>query len=214
MLRQVVLVAGPPCAGKSTYVAQRRQPGDIVLDQDAIGADAFKRGLARVGLMTEGRAWVIRCAPGALARAELAKRIRATDVVVLIPTPGELSRRGAGRPDTRRVVGAIREWFRRERANEPPKPEKPPYQRKSSTERGYGSQHRAARRRGLAGAYGLPCHWCGQVMAPGQALDLDHTDDRSAYRGFAHASCNRSAGAKKRNALAAQRNRLVTSQRW
>lgn len=33
---RVVLVVGPPGAGKSTLVAQRREPGDVVIDYDAI----------------------------------------------------------------------------------------------------------------------------------------------------------------------------------
>jgi hypothetical protein len=214
-MRQVVLVAGPPCAGKSTYVAQRRQPGDIVLDQDAIGADAFKRGLTKVGLMRAGRAWVIRCAPGAQARAALAAKIRATEVVLLAPAPAVLFSRGAARANPARVAATIREWLRREQANRPPMPEAPPYVRRSSTtERGYGAEHRAARRRLLPGAYGQLCPRCGHPMMPGQALDLDHTDDRRSYLGFSHASCNRRAGARKRNSAAEQRKPIVTSQAW
>jgi hypothetical protein len=33
-------------------------------------------------------------------------------------------------------------------------------------------------------------------MLPGQALDLDHTDDRAGYLGFSHRTCNRAAGAR------------------
>lgn len=36
-------------------------------------------------------------------------------------------------------------------------------------------------------------------MTREQALDLDHDDDRRRYRGMAHASCNRRAGAIKGN---------------
>jgi hypothetical protein len=34
-------------------------------------------------------------------------------------------------------------------------------------------------------------------MLPGQPLDLDHTDDRAAYRGYSHRQCNQRAGGKK-----------------
>lgn len=60
----------------------------------------------------------------------------------------------------------------------------------------YGGTHQATRRAALPDAYGRPCSRCGRPMLEGQALDLDHTDDRDGYRGFSHAKCNRSAGGK------------------
>ena len=75
MARVVYLVAGPPCAGKSTYVRHRARPGDLVLDQDVIGARAMAAGMRRVAAMTDGTAWVIRCAPGPTRRAELAAEL-------------------------------------------------------------------------------------------------------------------------------------------
>lgn len=213
-MRQVILVTGPPRAGKTTYVAQRRQPGDVVLDQDAIGAGGYKRGLSRVALMQAGRAWVIRCAPGMLARHALALQVRATEVILLCPDPSILFARGAARGDAKQSAGAIREWFRRERVNRPPRPEAPPYVRRSSAERGYGHEHRGVRARLLPQAYGQACTRCGRPMMPGQPLDLDHAEDRTTYLGFAHASCNRAAGARKRNSIATQRNRIATSQQW
>ncbi len=82
----------------------------------------------------------------------------------------------------------------------------------SSTVRGYGTTHQRLRRRLLSQAYGQPCTRCGQVMEHGQSLDLDHTDDRTGYRGFSHSHCNRSAGAKKRNRLRQAASRFRS--RW
>lgn len=72
--------------------------------------------------------------------------------------------------------------------------------RPSTHARGYGRRHQDIRAAHLQGAYGQPCLHCGQTMTQDQDLDLDHTDDRLGYRGFAHAGCNRSAGARKGNA--------------
>lgn len=78
--------------------------------------------------------------------------------------------------------------------------------------RGYGHEHQRIRRALLPTAYGKPCTRCGKPMLPGQPLDLDHTDDRSGYQGFAHRSCNRSAGAVKRNA--GRGVNTISSRRW
>jgi hypothetical protein len=64
----------------------------------------------------------------------------------------------------------------------------------STSGRGYGYQHQRLREALLPTAYGTPCPRCGETMLPGQPLDLDHDDDRTGYRGMAHASCNRRAG--------------------
>jgi hypothetical protein len=64
-------------------------------------------------------------------------------------------------------------------------------------ERGYDAEHRRLRRELLPSAYGTPCALCGEVMQQGDALHLDHTEDRSGYRGFAHARCNVLDGARR-----------------
>ena len=68
----------------------------------------------------------------------------------------------------------------------------------------YDRAHRELREQLLPRSYYTPCHHCGGLMIPGQALDLDHTDDRRGYRGMAHAACNRSAGATLGNRRRAQ----------
>lgn len=64
-----------------------------------------------------------------------------------------------------------------------------------------GWQHQKLRQQMLPYAYGTPCHFCGKPMLPGQTLDLDHTDDRTSYRGMSHSHCNRADGARKTNAI-------------
>jgi hypothetical protein len=79
---------------------------------------------------------------------------------------------------------------------------------KGTIARGYGATHRTTRRALLPTAYGSPCTRCGRLILVGDAIDLDHTDDRTAYLGFAHATCNRSAGATLGNRVRALTRRL------
>jgi hypothetical protein len=60
----------------------------------------------------------------------------------------------------------------------------------------YPGDHQAIRRAWAPHVPGTPCARCGVPIAPGQAWDLDHDDDRAGYRGPAHASCNRRAGGR------------------
>lgn len=70
---------------------------------------------------------------------------------------------------------------------------------KSTTQRGYGWDHQKARKAALAAfVVGQPCVRCGKPLASKRGLELDHDDDdRSRYRGLAHAACNRRAGGEK-----------------
>ena len=70
--------------------------------------------------------------------------------------------------------------------------------RGSKQARGYDKAHDAER---LAWASRLatgpiPCARCGQLIRPGDAFDLGHTDDRRGWTGPEHPSCNRAAGGR------------------
>jgi hypothetical protein len=71
----------------------------------------------------------------------------------------------------------------------------------------YSGPHQAIRRALLPDAYGRPCPRCGLPMLAGQGLDLGHTDDRAAYSGMEHATCNRAAGGRLGAARRQQRER-------
>ena len=67
--------------------------------------------------------------------------------------------------------------------------------RKSTAGRGYGSGHQRLRRTlaPYVAAGVCVCGRCGLPVRPGEAWDVDHTDDRRGYREnpVAHARCNR-----------------------
>lgn len=156
-MRRVVLVCGPPCAGKSTWVAERARPDDLILDQDVLGPAAMRSALARVAAMTDGTAWVIRCAPGPTRRRALAERLGA-ELVVLDPGKDTALARALGRPNPGKHLQAVRDWYRREAADDAPqhKPSSPKLR----------SRHRAGRpwRRAKAAmhaVYGYTCIHCG-----------------------------------------------------
>lgn len=71
--------------------------------------------------------------------------------------------------------------------------------RASTTERGYGADHRRTRDdwAPLVNAGLVTCWRCSKLIQPGSPWDLGHDDeDRTIYRGPEHPRCNRRAGAK------------------
>ena len=74
--------------------------------------------------------------------------------------------------------------------------------RRTTTERGYGAEHRKVRAQWqteLEQRGALPCARCGELIHHGEAWDLGHTDDRSAYTGPEHRRCNRADGGRRRH---------------
>jgi len=129
----VVLVAGPPCAGKSTLVRSRRVPGDLVLDLDEIasmlsGQDlhgwdrrrwlgpalrARNAVLAQLGRRADWpRVWFIVSEPKAEVRDWWRRALGVSEVVVVAPDSvgDSLARMPAGRGDGTR--SAISRWWR------------------------------------------------------------------------------------------------------
>lgn len=129
-MRQVTLVCGPPCAGKTTYVRQHAAIDDTVLDQDQIAQDLgsdqqwlharntsmrahrrMRMGILALGNAAEANAWVIRCQPDGHLRGMLAYKLRATSVVVLKPPIAVVMQRAMSRPDSRKTQRLINNWY-------------------------------------------------------------------------------------------------------
>jgi hypothetical protein len=82
--------------------------------------------------------------------------------------------------------------------------------------RGYGLHHKRERERwrrfvdaGHATCAAVVCLEPTRHIQPGTPWDLDHTDDRSGYRGPTHARCNRSAGGRTTAARYRPGDRLI-----
>lgn len=128
-MRDVTLVIGPPCAGKTSWVADHRQPGDLVIDWDHLAIEAGSpvghdhsaqyRAAAtarrteleqHVATMSDGRAFVIRTAARPTEQAQIAARLDA-HIEVIDPGVQTCLARAAldGRhPD---VDAAILRWY-------------------------------------------------------------------------------------------------------
>lgn len=134
MKHRVTLVCGPPCAGKSTWVAEHAAPGDTVLDIDTLaklnGSDRdhghegrYYRAaqveydqLCDLVRTSNVSAWVIRGAPEPAKRRALADRVNATRTVVLLPPRDVLHQRALDRDQDSAAVDtmkAITNWYRR-----------------------------------------------------------------------------------------------------
>jgi hypothetical protein len=58
------------------------------------------------------------------------------------------------------------------------------------------------------------CCRCGYPIEPGTRWHLDHTEDRTGYRGVAHARCNLKAAAERGNTIMRAKSKPVRSREW
>ncbi|GAA1790404.1 hypothetical protein GCM10009795_040120 [Nocardioides hankookensis] len=127
----ITLVCGPPCAGKTTHVRANAQPGDLVLDVDRLaqqcGSDRthnhkqtfrdqaevlMESYLDELEAAEHTDAWVIRTCPDPDDRAELAARIHADEVIVLIEDQALLLQRALERHSPEHTIRIINWWFK------------------------------------------------------------------------------------------------------
>lgn len=123
------VITGPPCAGKSTYVREHAEPGDVLVDFDALAqalgsgrphdapdevrSAAFAARSAVVALALSGDAkadyWVIHTNPTDEQAA--AYEAAGSEFVALDPGVDECLRRAADDDRPARTTDAIRAWY-------------------------------------------------------------------------------------------------------
>lgn len=91
---------------------------------------------------------------------------------------------------------------------------------RSTTERGYGADHRRERERwtpivasGTAQCTNPICSQPTRRIRPDEPWDLGHDDDRSKYRGPEHRACNRAEGGRN-GAAVVNTNSRTTIRAW
>ena len=89
----------------------------------------------------------------------------------------------------------------------------------STTARGYGHAHQQERQRWApkvdAGLVDCARPECRKPILPGQAWQLGHTDDRTAWSGPEHSYCNLAAGGRNGAAVTnGKRAALRHSRQW
>ena len=115
MTRRVVLLCGPPGAGKTTAA---RESGLTLYDRDDAhwtGEKHFRAALRELGQDPNARAVVIRSGATSTARASAAHLIRATHTYLFLADTDELKRRvrERRRADMVATIAAIDLWLRK-----------------------------------------------------------------------------------------------------
>lgn len=217
------IITGPPAAGKSTYVKQHRQLGDITIDYDAL-ANTFA-GLepanhqhtkhikavtqaARKAAMDTAidkhdgtyNIWIIHSTPS----QRTLDKYRAQGAEIHTIDPGKdtvMARCKTERPAHMLKIAAA--WYDKHTKSK----------ETNTTKRGYGHTHQKQRRILVAQHIdGTPCEECGKPMykepdrnfdhaaleadhGPGHALKYTNNKRQTLATRLLHRTCNRSGGA-------------------
>lgn len=227
--RTVVLLCGPPGAGKTT-VAHASELDVYDQDDPRWGTPkAFGQALADLRNQPAAQAVVIRSGATSTARHKAARLVGATHAYILDPGQDTCMTRvkARGRADYRGEIQGVLRWYAtHERADrvrdfpgwhdldppgQPPPPPQPRATKATPASRGYGAAHRAERRRWkpVVDAGRAVCARCGQPIPAGSTWDLGHSDDRATWTGPEHATCNRRAGGRNGRQVMLERTQMV-----
>jgi len=231
MTRLVILLFGPPGAGKSTTARELAADHNLKLydrdDRQWTSERQFRAALGAVGQAQDVRAVVIRSGATSTARAKACQLVRATHGYLLDPGPDACTQRvrARRRGDLVATVRAVATWYAtHDHADRVPAwpgwlEDHSTWRPVQLTQRGtsyadklarYGTDHKAARA-AWKNLLPLPCTVCGKTVTAAMDWHLDHTDDGRAYLGPAHAACNLGKAAAKKNRLAAAEARALNS---
>lgn len=219
MGRLVVILTGPPGAGKSTLA---QASGLDVYDRDDpqwTSEAQFRQAIGHLAHDPDARAVVIRTAATSSARAKWRAATQATHCYRVTIDRDESARRirDRGRATWKRELASLTQWWERHDTGDGVRPfpgwdnlgpaSTPPRRftpaaRGSTPQRGYGYRHRQMRagwQRRIDAGEDVRCWRCGEPIT-GQDWDLGHDDnDRSIYRGPECVGGNRRAGSLKAN---------------
>lgn len=128
---RMVILAGPPCSGKTTLAHRLAGPEDAVLDYDALAVSLgspsqwqhdepwrtaaeqeMQACISSAHHLPHGTAWVIRTAPRPAHRQRLAEQWHAT-VYLLNPGEAECRRRAQADHRPSGTARAIGQWYHR-----------------------------------------------------------------------------------------------------
>ena len=191
--RQVHVVTGPPCAGKTTFVTEHAAPGDLRIDYDHLANtltgqpvdnhkhdrahtrtfQAVRQAAITAALASTATVWIVDSQPSDTNLAIY----RQHDATFHHLDPGQatvMQRIKAERPW--QIQQAAKQWY----AKQPTKP-------RTTTEKGLGWDHQKQRERLIrTHRDNTPCWWCELPMYrtktrnwDGEPLHADHTQARA-----------------------------------